>query len=227
MIEEGQLIIIQLRYLETGWAIRTLDCIHKDAGDNCDIFMADREGVGNMSLAFNRAMEEIATKGLYPEFVWMVTNITFEPGTVQALIDAFDDNTAAVHPKFASDHPHIINPKGIQEVPFVEWTAPMVRYNAWRDIGPLDEDMPYWGMDLDWSYRAKQEGYSLKATAHAVVNHTYLRHNAPEPISKIRKELRYLYDSQTEQALVRKYGIDYRHKVWQTHPNQSTKALHG
>lgn len=228
MISTKKLIAIQLRYNESGWSAETYSCIESD--EIPIVIEASREGVGSISLAFNRAMkwmyDNIATSDL-PEFVWMVTNVTFKPGTAKALMSAFDKSTAAVHPKFKSDHPHIRNPKGVQDVPFVEWTAPMIRLSAWEQVGQLDEQMPYWGMDLDWSYRAKQKGYKLRTTDAAIVNHAYLRNHAPERISEIRRELRRLYDTQTEQALIKKYGQNYRTKVWQSHPDKSKKLMYG
>lgn len=216
--------VIQLEYLETGWTARTFDCCRADGLEV--VAVARREGVGSMSAAFNRAARDVIAKAKAnqkgaPEFIWFVTNITFNPGTAQALVDAFDETTAAVHPQFASDHPHIAAPKGIQEVPFVEWTAPMIRLSALEKIGLLDEDMPYVGMDLDWSYRAKESGWKLRATHRAVVQHTYLRFNAPEEISKIRERLRSLYAYSTEQKIIQKYGQNWKAKLWETHPEKN------
>lgn len=213
---------IQLEYLETGWTARTFDCLQAD--NVATMHKATREGVGSMSAAFNREAAKILKSKKSPAFIWFVTNVNFDPGTAQALLDAFDENTAAVHPMMpGSDHPHIRKPKGVQEVPFVEWTAPMIRVEALREIGVLDEDMPYVGMDLDWSHRAREAGWNLKSTDRATVRHTYLRHNAPEPISKLREQLRALYNHQTNEKLVKKYGANWKALLWTTHPWKDKK----
>jgi len=219
--------VIQLEYMETGWTARTFDCCRADGLEV--IAVAQREGVGSMSAAFNRAVSEVLNKRKSNqkslEFLWFVTNVTFHPGTAQALMDAFDESTAAVHPQFASDHPHIAKPNGVVEVPFVEWTAPMLRISALEQVGLLDEAMPYVGMDLDWSHRANLAGWNLRATNRAQVQHTYLRFNAPEEISKIRERLRALYAYSTEARMVEKYGQNWKAKVWATHPEaQKPKA---
>ena len=212
---------IQLEYLETGWSARTYDCIRADGLEV--VAVARREGVGSMSAAFNRAAREVLARRKSnlkggPDFIWFLTNVTFRPGTAKALVDAFDGQTAAVHPQFASDHGHIANPRGVQDVPFVEWTAPMLRVSALEQIGMLDEAMPYVGMDLDWSYRAKQAGWKLRATNRAQVAHKYLRHNAPEEISRIRERLRALYAHPTDARMVEKYGTYWKEMLWETHP---------
>jgi GT2 family glycosyltransferase len=219
-----QVQAIQLAYLETGWTARTFDCLQADSV-RC-LYLADREGVGSMSAAFNREAGKVIRAKKAPEFIWFVTNVAFEPGTAQALLDAFDEDTAAVHPKFASDHPHIASPRGVQDVPFVEWTAPMIRVEALREVGLLDEDMPYVGMDLDWSYRAREIGWKLRATAGAVVQHAYLRHNAPEPVSKVREQLRALYNHQTNEKMIKKYGQNWKARLWETHPHKNRHDIH-
>lgn len=216
---------IQLAYLETGWTARTFDCLQAD-NVRC-LYRADREGVGSMSAAFNREAGKVIRSKKAPEFIWFVTNVTFEPGTAKALLDAFDEDTAAVHPRMAgSDHPHIASPAGVQDVPFVEWTAPMIRVEALREISLLDEDMPYVGMDLDWSYRARELGWKLRATSQAEIQHTYLRHNAPEIISYLREQLRALYNHQTNEKMVKKYGQNWKAKVWETHPMKNRNDIH-
>jgi GT2 family glycosyltransferase len=38
----------------------------------------------------------------------------------------------------------------------------LVRASVFQD-NPLDEMLPYWGQDLDWSYRVRQNGWKLAA----------------------------------------------------------------
>lgn len=237
----NEILAIVLKYEEPGWTEQTIECCR--AAGITKIVIADRDGVGNMSKALNRAgfasatvrFEETSVRGfiqdicqpaaaiqdsrftkysVFAEYIWFVTNVTFEPQVPQQLIDAFEVNTAAVHPVHDSDHKHLRECSEVQNVPFVEFTAPMFSTRAAALIGGADEDMPYWGMDLDWSYRAIQKGFNLRVSP-AAVNHVYLRHmKKKEPITEIRERMRMLHHSATEKALIAKYGIDWNQKLW-------------
>jgi len=185
---KGNIYPIILKYSEPGWTAKTVECLRecgfKKWGE------ADRDGVGSMAKAFNRA---IGTAAWRYQYIWFITNVTFTPETKIMLLSAFDDDTAAVHPAMRnSDHPHIRGPIKAVEVPFVEWTAPMIRTSALQQIGLLNEDMPYVHFDLEWSYRARVKGWKLKTQGQAEVKHEYLYRNQPEEISQIRARLRAL-----------------------------------
>ena len=179
-----------------------------------------RGGVGSMSAAFNRGMRHIAPDIKY---TWMITNVTFDPAMFLHLVDVMEQNPkcAAIHPSFISDHPHI-RPTGrseVREVPYIEWTAPMVRMEAWAEIGQLDEEMPYWGMDLDWSYRAKLTGWKLLVSDVYALNHTYLRACSGEhEVTRRRRVERAKYDVSTEKRLHGKWGDDWMRLLWPNHP---------
>jgi GT2 family glycosyltransferase len=209
-----QVTPVVLEYLEPGWHDQTMQCLIASGFDPENILQVGREGVGSMSKAFNSVFE-----GMYgfdvitTEYVWFVSNITFDkhvPAFMAAALDEYN-NVAAIHPKFASDHPHIRNAKGRDYVPFVEWTAPMIRMDALREIGLLDEKLPYWGQDIDWSHRAKVKGFELMVDGHSTVQHTYLRHTQnPAPITQIRGALRNVYNQSTENRLIEKWGKEWR-----------------
>ena len=202
---------IVLKYEEPGWTEQTLECCA--AAGITKIVMVERDGVGNMSRAFNSAL---TGHGVFDtKYIWFLTNVTFTPETPLALMAAFDRDTAAVHPCHHSDHKHLqtcdATPK---QVPFVEFTAPMFRALHLLLLGGADEGMPYWGMDLDWSHRAKEEGYNLKVSP-ARISHTYLRiMTQPHPITKIRDQMRKHWYTPTEQKLIEKYGPDWAKKLW-------------
>lgn len=238
----NQILPIVLKYEEKGVTERTVQCLMNagfGSGEN-DIFVADREGVGNMSRAFNRITRKLWSLfenrmddfNFYPakKFIWFLTNVEFPPEMPESLLSCFDQHTAAVHPAFDSHHPHLNSMMPIvnNDVLFVEWTAPMVSVEAWKKIGQLDEKMPYWGMDLDWSYRAREMDYELKVDGRYRLKHTYLTDKAPEKISEIRRELRSLYDASTEERLIEKYGEGWLKKLWTTHPYiaQGRKKIH-
>lgn len=206
--------VVQLEYLEPGFTEQTRACLVAAGFDPDKIIMATREGVGSMSLAFNRA---VFGNHIKTPFVWWVTNIRFEPDVPVKLVDAFFNmrelKPAAVHPGFMSDHSHIRNARNVEYAPFIELTAPMFETNRLRHIGPMDEKLPYIGMDIDFSYRAAQFGYKFKVDGTARIEHTYLHQSAPHPISRIRASLRQLHMPATYARLEAKYGPDWKTKI--------------
>jgi len=219
-MDKKRILAVQLLYREEGWTQTTRQAL--DAAGITQVLPADREGVGNMSRAFNHAwLQAHATIPEKFDFVWFVTNVTFPPDMPEKLLALFDKTTAAVHPRMDSDHPHLRD--GGQGVPFIELTAPMFSVSALISVGMMDEDLPYWGMDLDWSYRATTKGFSLHVHGETKIQHRYLRHFAPQPISKVRAERRKLYDAATEYRLREKYGTEWIKKLWPTHPHAKGK----
>jgi len=176
--------------------------------DKKDIIYVDRQGVGSMATAFNEALRNLPSC----DYVWWITNVEFERGTKDKLVDVLKthDKACAVHPQFNSDHPHIRFGSG--KVPFIEFTAPMFKLDYLLDVGEVDENMLYWGFDLDWSYRAIAKGYELYVDNKSTVDHIYNRHMMKEhPVTQARALLREYYDDETILALISKYG-----KGWKT-----------
>jgi hypothetical protein len=234
---------IVLRYHEKGWTEATVKCLLDAGFEESDIVFADRQGVGNMSKAFNTAFFNTLKKiegseSTFPyahgkPFTWFLTNVSFPEQMPASLLDVIqsDNIIAAVHPAFDSDHPHIRNAYGInREVPFIEWTAPLVRSDVFLECAWLDDKMPYWGMDLDWSHIIQEKcGKTLAVDGRHRLGHTYLRFNeAKEAVTIERTELRKTFDASTEQRLVEKYGADWMAKLWPTHPHvlQGKKNIH-
>jgi len=205
-----------LRYEEPGWTDETIRCA-RAAGIQKIVF-ADREGVGCMSTAFNEAI--FTTTGTIRsalvdfKYIWWLTNVTFDIDVPGTIAQAFEDDIACVHPCHASDHLHLQNTRHAAMVPFIELTAPMFSTRLLRQVGQMDEAMWGWGMDLDWSYRAKQLGYGLMVSP-ARVDHVYLRHiQGKHPVSVERERLRTLHSPATTQALADKWGPDWQKKLW-------------
>lgn len=203
---------VVLIYLEPGWAEKTAYCLLKAGFTMSNVRTVDREGVGSMSKAFNRAMFD---QTITTPYVWWVTNIEFEPDVPTKLFEALEykPNVAAIHPGFASDHPHIRNSQRLELAPFVEFTAPMFNYDALHEIGPADEALPYIGMDIDWSYRAKEKGFDLMVDGSTKIEHTYLHQGQGHTISKIRAALRSYHIPATYARLEQKYGPDWKTKI--------------
>lgn len=200
----SKVLIVALEYLEPEWQ-ETKACIE---ATGLPVVYADREGVGNMSKAFNKATFEFDQYVF--DYFWFVTNIIFDKDLPNKLIHGMDETGfAAIHPAMkTSDHRHQW-PDGsgeVKEVPFVEWTAPIVRADVFLN-NPLDEMLAYYYFDLDFSYRVKQQGYKVGVHHGAEINHTYLRNKQkPHPISEIRKQLRNYWTPKSQAHMESKYG---------------------
>lgn len=207
MIDLEKIYPIVLLYEEAGWKKATEDCLSAAGFRQWDY--ADRDGVGSMSKAFNRAFYDISPRR--EKYIWFVTNVTFPPEMPAALLDVMEKHPkcAAVHPVFDSDHPHIKTPPP-GPVPFIEWTAPMIRIEALDDVGLLDEALPYVHFDLDWSYRAREAGWELRVDGTHRLQHTYLWKDAPEQISRMRRELRTLRHPASVARMIEKYGPNWK-----------------
>lgn len=203
----SSIAIISLKYLEPEYR-QTLDCINEEG---LPVFFADRDGVGNMSRAFNDAFIK-HIKGNY-EFVWFVTNVVFAKGTAQVLAKSLRGNIVGVHPAMpTSDHPfqrpNSLN-SGTFPVPFIEFTAPMFRADVFAKY-LLDENLWYYYMDLELCHRLHMADYVVSVNHEAQVDHTYLRNSKTvHPVSTIRKQLRDIISKENKQYLNKKYGDNW------------------
>lgn len=225
-------MIVAVEYLEPEWQ-QTKTLIEKLAADyngsgngSCTVQYVGRDGVGSLAEAYNRGFRK--AQGHEYDYVWLLSNISsvemrgvcgIETDAISLMIKQMESvdkrvNVAANHPAFNSDHIHI-RPEtfiGITPVPYIEFTAPFIRAEIFAQF-PLDETMPYWGHDLDWSYRVAQAGYTLTVDHSVVLGHSYIRHSKANgtlhAITRRRLMLRRRSDKATEAALVAKYG-----KMW-------------
>ena len=207
-----KLAIIALKYLEPEWQ-ETQDCLSKV---NYPVFYADRDGVGNMSRAFNEAFDKYV-KGKF-EYVWFVTNITFAPDVPDKLLEALETGWGcAIHPVMnTSDHLHLRSDGSnkAREVPFIEFTAPLIRCHVF-DKFHLCEQTPYYYMDLIISHQINMDGGMVTVHNGAEVHHTYLRNKAKKhPISIIREQLRNYHTPLSKAYMVKTYGEDWQSKLW-------------
>jgi hypothetical protein len=201
-----KILIVALEYLEPEWK-QTKKCI-EDTG--LDVLYVSRDGVGNISRAFNTGMEMFKNYDL----IWFVTNIVFSPECPQILAEHIGDYSA-IHPAMAtSDHIHLHPTKGVQEVKFVEFTSPMFKSADFIAIGGLDEDLWHYYMDLDICARLATLGKKFAVDGENIIGHVYLRNNVKHPITKIREQLRNLMAEHGKQKMSIKYGKDWRNKVW-------------
>lgn len=187
------------------------------AQTNDPVYLVDRKGVGSMSEAYNTGFKE-AMKDQEYEWIWFVSNVTFKPKDWQNIKNLAKTLTgyAAINPVYNSDHPHLRpghSEFAVYDIPFVEFTAPLVRASVFKE-NPLDEMLPYWGQDLDWSHRVKQNGWKLAACSEMVLGHSYIRESEPNKITEQRKKLRFQTDAGTHKRLIEKYGQDWRKIIW-------------
>lgn len=158
-------------------------------------------GTGSLAEAINRGMSQAAT-----DYVWIVTNITFESNVPELLLSHIGI-ASVIHPTFSSDHSFKSGGTGQKPVPFVEFTAAMVKRIDWLD---LDESMPYWGHDWDYGYKARAAGQTILIDYDVSISHTYIRNSPTHPITQSRLRLRRAADRETKKVLFDRYGKDYR-----------------
>lgn len=191
--------ILAIRYIEPSYA-ETERCIE---ATGLPVVYVDRRpaGIGSLAEAINRGVSQIDD-----ELIWIVTNVTFAPDVPQRLVNNIG-NAAAIHPTFTSDHPFLRVGEGIKPVPFVEFTAPLIRKSMWI---PLDEHCPYWGMDLDHGYQCWEKGYGVLCDHTTSISHVYIRNSHKHPVTRRRLLARRNTDAKTKEHLQRKYGEKWR-----------------
>lgn len=207
-----RVLIVAVRYLEPEWE-KTYEPLLKleERGITVQYVHRHPKGFGSLAEALNRGFNK--GNGKNYDYIWFVTNIAFDEDLIDRLVQAMDKTKyAAIHPCFNSDHEHIrpVEKGGIKEAAFVEFTCPIVRADVFTQY-KLDEQMPYWGHDLDWSYRVRKGGYELGILHGVEIGHTYIRHSdRTNPHTLRRFKMRKAYNAQTSNALKRKYGEDWR-----------------
>ncbi len=119
-----------------------------------------------------------AMKVLQPsvyKYVWMLNDDLegVDRGMLDWLVRVFPDDAAIVTPAFNSPHPifHPQPPGGLRQVSWVDWCCPLVRKEAWEDVGEFDPRFVGYGADLDWCRRAREKGWKFYVHNGLVVHH--------------------------------------------------------
>lgn len=210
------LAILSIKYEEFEW-LKTRDCVE---ASHYPVLYVDRKpkGTGSLSEAINRGAKEIGH-----EFTFLCTNIEFKKHVVDNLYKRIQElpEAAAICPVYKSDHSHLRHSSyafGFElfEVPFIEFTAGIFRTDLLKEF-PLDEDMPYAGMDLDWSKRVKDDGHTLHSLKSEEIEHSYIRHNLHHEVTKRRLRARKAADAGTVAKLEKLYGKEWRNAVGYHH----------
>lgn len=196
--------IIVLEYHEKYFK-QTLDCLE---GVDADVFYAYRDGIGSMSRAYNDAYKRHVL-GMQYEYVWFVSNITFEKDLPNRLAKSMG-SYGAIHPCFNSDHKHIqFDGSGlVKDIPFIEFTAPMFRTWVFERYF-LDENYWYWFYDLIISKRMREDGIKMACNHSTPIGHVYLRNNKKEEISLLRNQLRNYRHKIEIKQLEQEYGKNW------------------
>lgn len=204
-----KILIVLLEYLEPEF-IQTLECVKKTG---LPFELVSRDGVGNMSRAYNSILMDASWRA---DYLWFVSNITFEKEVPFRLAEHLSDSGwGAIHPSMRSSDHRFQWPIGNvpRETPFVEWTAPMVRADLYSEE-PLDEMLPYYYLDLDWCHRVKQLGYKVGVHDGVSIEHTYLRNKREHPIGVLRKQLRNYWTPISQRHMAQKWGKDWQNNLW-------------
>lgn len=218
------MIILSIVYHEPEW-LETSKCI-QSTGLPVHYVERNPKGVGSLSEAINRGIKELQSIG--DQYIWIVTNITFEKDLPLLLMgEACKYEYDVLHPKFESDHIHMRGNNHLitmmpTRAPFVEFTAALCTLKSMVDY-PLDESMPYWGMDLDHGYRLNKAGIRIGVSNQFEIGHTYIRYNAKQKPNKYTKERlrrRRMTDESTRKALQEKYGKEWRDIVFPKTPEE-------
>ena len=204
------ILIVALEYLEPEWE-QTLADIQ---ATGLPYEIVSRDGVGNMSRAYNSILFDPTWKA---EFLWFVSNIRFDADVPYILAKGLKETGwAGIHPSMPTSdhktqHPHPI--RSTKETPYIEWTAPMVNADIFSH-NPLDEMLPYYYMDLDWCYRIRQQHMRVGVHHGCRIDHVYLRDKEEHPIGRIRKQLRHYWTPISQNHMVEVYGKDWQNKLW-------------
>lgn len=206
-------IIVAIEYKEPEWE-KTDCCL---SALDIPIILVDRKGVGSMAKSYNQGFKKALE--LYPKmkYVWFVSNVTFNKiDLVRLTSEIRKSKYAALHPAFDSDH-EFCKVKdgvvGVKPAPFIEFTCPIVRADVFKKF-QLNENMPYWGHDLDWGYRVREAGYSIGVLhGYCKISHVYIRNSEMHDITRERLEKRTATDKQTVNQLKKLYGNNWRRKT--------------
>lgn len=190
-----KLQIVAVQYLEPEY-INTLRSINL-----CQIptIFVDRKGTGSLAEAYNRGFQKVQA-----EYVWFISNISFDknvPGRLLKSVEGYE----GIHPEFDSHHKFIREGKGIQEAPFLEFTAPLIRSEVFKEIG-LIEEMPYWGHDIAFGLECTKRGYKIAVDHNTRVDHVYIWDSKKHPVTQERKQKRLATDKQTFDYLDKHYN---------------------
>jgi GT2 family glycosyltransferase len=163
---------------------------------------------------FTRSFNECLALGLDSgdEYIGVWNNdIMINQEQIDKLMGTIAGKIGIFHLACNSPHHKVMTPVGsepLRQVPWVEFVAPVFHREVVEKVGMLDEDMSYgWGVELDYCYRAKMQGYDTMLVQNDSMKHfghkSQGNHN--DYIAKASPEM--------HQVLEKKYGKDWQKKL--------------
>ena len=213
----SDIMIFPMRYLEKDYQ-QTRECLHA-LETHGRIRYAERDGIGSMTRAWNTVIESMNEDLGYVDgikYYWFPTNIIFDPSVPDRLAGSLDVSGGyAICPEYLSDHQHL-RPDGsseVREVPFIEFTAPMIRADVFSSFR-LDEEYWYYWWDLIFSRELRRHGMKMYCDHAVKVEHVYLRNNQKkERVSQLREQVRNWRNSIEIPTLETKFGPEWKKEL--------------
>lgn len=188
-------------------------------GANFIIVDRNPVGLGSLAEAINRGFNKVTT-----EHFMVVTNVWCADDLLINLLASIGQH-AIIQPTYDSDHRHLREPNisiqehlekrfAVHEVPFTEFTCCLLRSDVFRELGGLDQSMPYVGFDIDYGIRLAQAGYTAAVDFSQTIDHKYNRHmDMRDPYTRQRAMMRARYNWETRKKLHAKHGIPLNQKL--------------
>lgn len=149
-----------------------IDCASADVPKvDCEVIRLKENRL--FAANWNAAMAHLYDRA---DYIWML-NSDVEGVSIPMLRrlvgHAVEGGYGAVTPAFNS--PHAIfhsRGRGVREVRWLDWCAPVVSTAMWKHVGPFDADLfPGYGADIDFSHRARQIGYRFAVCDNQIIHH--------------------------------------------------------
>lgn len=168
-----------------------------------------------------RIIEEYVFQNLNLDFEYIGLfndDIDISSDVVARVIQFLDEHprTAMASASFNTDLPFAI-PDHIRRVgysirPVVEFTAPIFRVSALKEIGNFDTRFELgWGIDYDWCFRARRKGYSIAMVED--VSFYHFQHSSIDRTDEGRQNYFLRAREQMNTGLTEKYGSNWYEKI--------------
>lgn len=162
--------------------------------------------------SFNRAIEiykrEQVNNPAYTHVMICNNDIDLRAEQFGALEKIIGSASGIFTPVVNSPHHKVMSKqsdKEMDEVPCIEFICPVISNDVLKDVGFLDAGLTLgWGIDMDYSYRAKLKGYRSMVVNHISVHH-YGNKSQESPLAYGNKA-----NMEMNHILKLKYGADWR-----------------
>lgn len=107
--------------------------------------------------------------------VWLLNNdiygVSSDMRVALELVASCFDDLAVVSPAISGSPHSAMAPGELREVGCIDWVAPLISVRAYAEVGPFDEDLKGYGVDIDYCYRARQQQWRLLVDGRMTVQH--------------------------------------------------------